>query len=363
MSTSTATETITPPTPSKTVWDYLPKWVPTSSSHLEQAEKGMLSVLNVPYETKVVHIKNGAYINTLKAGSGPPIVLVHGFGAGLGFWAANIGALSTRFTVYAIDLVGFGRSSRHEWKGKTSEDAEGLFVDSINDWAVTVGLKKFTLLGHSLGGYIAASYALKHPTQIQHLILADPWGVPQPDLDYVSKLPFVWKVVAKMVTMNNPLSVVRAVGPYGPKLVNRFRGDISRRWEILTEDTTSVSSYLYHLNAQSPPLGEMAFSALSQNLGWAKNPLIDRLPLLPSTVPTTFIYGERTWMDIDAGTEVCNKMKGPSRLVLIKDATHHLYIDNHQSFNDTVLEVADEVHLNLATELSIGVAEDPTLLV
>ncbi|EWC43385.1 hypothetical protein DRE_07712 [Drechslerella stenobrocha 248] len=114
------------------------------------------------------------------------LVILHGYGAGLGFFYKNFDALSRRsgWSMYALDLLGMGRSSRPHFKihatdriGKVRE-AESFFVDSLEDWRKARGLEKFTLMGHSLGGYLAVCYALKYPNRLQKLILVSPVGIP-----------------------------------------------------------------------------------------------------------------------------------------------------------------------------------------
>lgn len=77
----------------KNRWSWIPSWVPwpsfswkpTSAELLEKAELNMLSKSGVSFEQKF--IKAGDFeINTIKLGSGPPLVLFHGFGAGVGLW-------------------------------------------------------------------------------------------------------------------------------------------------------------------------------------------------------------------------------------------------------------------------------------
>ena len=103
---------------------------------------------------------------------------MHGFGAGLGFFILNYKYLSQKRNVYAIDLLGFGRSSRPKFPNDPIE-TENMFVESIEQWRINMGLEKVNLLGHSFGGYISALYALKYPDNLNHLILADPWGFPE----------------------------------------------------------------------------------------------------------------------------------------------------------------------------------------
>jgi len=115
------------------------------------------------------------------------LVMLHGYGAGLGFFYRNFESLSRAegWKVFALDLLGMGRSSRPPFKihakdkaGKI-EEAESWFVDALEEWRIKRGLDTFTLLGHSLGGYLAIAYALKYPGHLNKLILASPVGIPE----------------------------------------------------------------------------------------------------------------------------------------------------------------------------------------
>jgi len=113
-------------------------------------------------------------------------------------------------------MLGFGRSSRPQLSTDPGE-AEEQFVDSIEKWREQIGLDKFVLLGHSLGGFLASSYALKYPSRIQHLILADPWGFPvKPTEDNINRHIPVWvKFLGAVLSPFNPLAGLRAAGPWG----------------------------------------------------------------------------------------------------------------------------------------------------
>ena len=171
------------------------------------------------YESKFVPLEHNQRVWTLKFNphsTKTPLVLVHGFGGGIGLWALNIDALSQNRTVYAFDLLGFGRSSRPHLS-PDPEEAEEQFVDSIEKWRHHIGLDRFVMLGHSLGGYLASSYALKYPSRVQHLVLVDPWGFPEkPPEDEVSlHIPTWVKVLGAVLSPFNPLAGLRAAGPWG----------------------------------------------------------------------------------------------------------------------------------------------------
>ena len=162
-------------------------------------------------------VENNERIWTLKFNPNAtkvPLVMIHGFGGGAGLWALNIDALAKHRTVYAIDLLGFGRSSRPQLSGDPQE-AEEQFVTSIEQWRQEIGLEKFVLLGHSFGGFLASSYTLKHPSRVQHLILADSWGFSEKPAELQYNIPTWVKVVATLIRPFNPLAGLRAAGPWG----------------------------------------------------------------------------------------------------------------------------------------------------
>jgi cardiolipin-specific phospholipase len=116
---------------------------------------------------------------------------LHGYGAGLGFFFLNFPALArwagTHGTsVYAVDWLGMGRSARVPFRVRAKRDdipgrvyeAESFFVDALEEWRERMGLERMTLIGHSLGAYFSAVYALRHPERVHRLILLSPAGVP-----------------------------------------------------------------------------------------------------------------------------------------------------------------------------------------
>lgn len=68
-------------------------------------------------------------------------------------------------------------AGRPPFKARSREAAEAFFLDALLQWQKEQGLDRVILMGHSLGGYLAATYALQHPERVQHLILVCPAGI------------------------------------------------------------------------------------------------------------------------------------------------------------------------------------------
>lgn len=175
--------------------------------------------LKTHYEKKYVPVIKGNKIWTVKfnpSSDNTPLVMVHGFGGGLGLWALNIDSLARNRTVYTFDLLGFGRSSRPQFSHQ-ADITEQEFVESIESWRKELGLNRFILLGHSLGGFVSCSYALQYPHRVKHLILVDPWGFPEkpPDDEAQMSIPGWVKVLGAVLSPFNPLAGLRAAGPLG----------------------------------------------------------------------------------------------------------------------------------------------------
>ncbi|XP_068179379.1 1-acylglycerol-3-phosphate O-acyltransferase ABHD5 [Antennarius striatus] len=327
---------------------WLPSWCPTSQVQLQTAEDMMLRCIDGPFLKQYVPISTGNRLWTLTFSSDrvkhrTPMVLLHGFGGGVGLWAHNLEALSQRRPVFALDLLGFGQSSRPQFS-TDAQEVEEQFVESIEQWRANVGLETMILLGHNLGGYLAASYSIKYPHRVKHILLVEPWGFPErPDTVEADRPIPVWiKALGAMFSPFNPLAGLRLVGPLGPALVQTLRPDFKRKFSSMFSDNT-VSNYIYHLNVQTPS-GETAFKNMTVPYGWAKRPMLERMDQLQPDIPITIVYGSRSSVDSNSGSSI-KKLRPNSHveIITIRGAGHYVYADQPEDFNHRVLEVCEKV--------------------
>jgi len=96
----------------------------------------------------------------------PPLLLVHGFGASTDHWRKNIAGLQQDFQVWAIDLLGFGRSAK-----PALEYSGNLWRDQLHDFITKVIGQPVVLAGNSLGGYASLCVAAQRPESAAGLVL------------------------------------------------------------------------------------------------------------------------------------------------------------------------------------------------
>jgi pimeloyl-ACP methyl ester carboxylesterase len=106
------------------------------------------------------------------AGSGPPIVLIHGMLNSSSHWQAVARDLASDYTVIAPDLIGHGDSA-----APRGDYSLGAHAASIRDLLAAVGIDRATVVGHSLGGGVAMQFFYQFPQRVERLVLISSGGL------------------------------------------------------------------------------------------------------------------------------------------------------------------------------------------
>ena len=122
---------------------------------------------SVRYAT--VHGYRRAYV---KAGSGPALLLIHGIGDSSDTWRPVVEQLAEHHTVIAPDLLGHGRSE----KPRADYTIAG-FANGMRDLLSILEVERVTVVGHSLGGGVAAQFAYQFPERCERLVLVGSGGI------------------------------------------------------------------------------------------------------------------------------------------------------------------------------------------
>ena len=152
-----------------------------------------------------------------------PIVLIHGLGARASDWAGLTPTLARHgYHVYAIDLLGYGNSDKPlegDFSLETEERTVAGFIDALH-------LKQADIAGWSMGGWIAAKYALDQPKRVRRLLLYDSAGMYMPlDFSLTIFSPHDAETLQKLIQRIEPdRPFIRLPGFAVPGLLRRFRG-------------------------------------------------------------------------------------------------------------------------------------------
>lgn len=136
----------------------------TSSADVSAAQ-------TTPAQTDATATIYGVKIHYVEAGSGPVVVLLHGLGGNYTNWAFNMSVLAQKYRVIVPDQIGFGKSDKPIINYRIM-----TYVDFLDAFLKELKVEHASLVGNSLGGWIAAAYTLAHPEKVERLVLVDAAG-------------------------------------------------------------------------------------------------------------------------------------------------------------------------------------------
>ncbi len=136
-------------------------------------EISYMADLQYPYnEVKKITIDSGIELAYIDEGQGDEtIVFVHGLGSYMPAWYRNIEVLKNDYRCIALDLPGYGKSGKGDYKSDMM-----FFASTVKSLVEQLNIEKITVAGHSMGGQIAMTMALHYPELVEHLILVSPAG-------------------------------------------------------------------------------------------------------------------------------------------------------------------------------------------
>ena len=121
----------------------------------------------------------GQKIQYVEAGTGPTVILLHGLGGSAQAWGLNIAPLAEKYHVIVPDQIGFGKSDKPlvNYRVRT-------YVDFLDQFCKQLKIERATLVGSSMGGWIATMFTASFPDRVDKLVLVDAAGYrPPKDFD------------------------------------------------------------------------------------------------------------------------------------------------------------------------------------
>lgn len=196
-----------------------------------------------PPPSQFVTLPSGARVHYRNQGSriGPPLVLLHGSNASLHTWEPWVAHIGDAFHMISVDLPGHGLTGPVPGDDY-SQEGMAKFVD---EFTTAIGVQRFALAGNSMGGGVAARYALMHPERLTHLILVDAGGLPtkterDPGLAFtLARIPVVQNLML-YVTPRNLFEDGLKKAFYDDKFVTPDMVD--RYWKLNRREGTRAAS-------------------------------------------------------------------------------------------------------------------------
>jgi pimeloyl-ACP methyl ester carboxylesterase len=216
-------------------------------------------------------------------GHGAPLILIHGLSGSGRWWQKNVDFLARQYRVYLIDLIGFGQSRKQRFVLHKASELLARWMDQME-------IECATVIGHSMGGLIAADLAGTFPAKVERLVLVDAAAIP------LGRTYF-----------QNALGLVRAISAMPPNFLPILFGDayqagprtiVRAAWELLATD---ISDKLARIQA-----------------------------------PTLVVWGQNDWLvPLQIGVRIYDRLDN-AYFVVLDNAGHNPMWDRADAFNQVV---------------------------
>lgn len=253
----------------------------------------------------------------------PPLVLIHGLSSHMGYWEYQVPVLARTHRVLAVDLPGYGASGRPD-----APYTPPWYADLLATWMETVGLTRAILVGHSMGGQISLTLALRHPEKVDRLVLAAPAG-----LETFAPGPARW--------MKDYWHEGRALEAREDELRATFSTLVFNRMDEGAEALLAERVRL----GRHPAFRGTSVAVARSVAGMLDHPVYARLGEI--AVPTLIVYGTDDRMipnpAFTGGSTRAIAQRGQrairgSELVMLDGAGHTVMHDDPEGFNGAVLD-------------------------
>jgi pimeloyl-ACP methyl ester carboxylesterase len=254
------------------------------------------------------------------AGSGPPVVLIHGMLNSSSHWRSVALNLAGEHTVIAPDLIGHGDSA-----APRGDYSLGAHAASIRDLLAAVGIDRATLVGHSLGGGVAMQFFYQFPQRVERLALVSSGGLGH-DVSPMLRTAAL-PGMSTLLSMTIQARLLGALQETGERL--RRRG---HDWGVYLQAITRALRPLQNAGAREAFL--QTLRAVIDVHGQRVS-ATDRLYLLES-IPTLIVWGERDHtIPLSHGRRAHAGIPG-SRFRTLANAAHFPHLDDPDGLSEVL---------------------------
>lgn len=255
-------------------------------------------------------------------GSGPVLVLLHGIGDSSASWVPLMRPLAENYTVIAPDLLGHGESAKPR-----ADYSVAAYANGVRDLLDVLGFDRATVVGHSLGGGVAAQVTYQHPTRVERLVLVASGGVAR---EVSPVLRMASSPVADLVLPLLRLPPVHLAAMAGIEILRRSGTDIGRD----AEELSRVIDALPDVAARG------AFHrTLRSVVDWRGQvvTMLDR-SYMAEAMPVLLVWGAHDAIIPVRHAELAHEAIPGSRLEIFPDAGHFPHHTDPDRFVETLAD-------------------------
>jgi len=276
-----------------------------------------------PVKYTTIHGYRRAYV---KAGSGPAILLIHGIGDSSDTWRPVLKELTKHHMVIAPDLLGHGRSEKPR-----ADYSIAAYANGMRDLLSVLDVDTVTVVGHSLGGGVAAQFAYQFPDKCERLVLVGSGGVGR-TVSPLLRLAAIPGVEVLMPLFGLP--PVRAVSRFAADLMRQLNTSLGRD----TEEVLAVFDSLPNTAARRAIL-----RTLRSGVDWRGQviTMLDRA-YLAEGIPTLVIWGRHDAIIPMGHGRLAHAAMPGSQLEIFDEAGHFPHHTDPARFVKVVCDFMDE---------------------
>ena len=256
------------------------------------------------------------------AGSGPALLLIHGVGDESTTWNSVHANLAQRFTVIAPDLLGHGESDKPR-----ADYSLAAFANGMRDLLAALGIDRVTLVGHSLGGGIAAQFVYQYPHMVERLVLVSSGGVTK-DVSIALRLAALPMGSEALAALRLPgvLPALQLAGRAAKSMFGstKYSRDLPDGIRLLArlQDPAALSAFARTLRAVVDGRGQFVT-------------MLDRSHLM-SSVPKLIIWGEDDMVIPVSHARIAHDAMPDSRLKIFEGSGHMPFHDHPDQFVEII---------------------------
>ena len=294
--------------------------LPVHGQHMQFAD------LEYPYEVAYQEVGDGHRLAYVDEGSGDPLILIHGLGSYIPAWKKTIPELSKSHRVIALDLPGFGKSSK-----QVEAYSIAFFARTVVQLQDSLGIEKAIWAGHSMGAQIALEAAFSHPEKISKLVLLAPAGF-ETFSEQEAKMMSGFVTPASIKATPEPMirQVFKSAFYKFPEDAQFMAGD---RVAIREAEDFDLYAEAYAASVQA-----MLDGPVYSRLDEISQPTLVIFGKQDALIPNRQLHPKLTTREV---AESGMRKLGNSRLKMVEEAGHFVHFEQPEAVNSEILNFID----------------------